>query len=181
SSGTLSPTTSSLIPTVTDLFSQGSIPANDMDISFEPTTQEEVLIEELGVSGTDSSKITGSIKYTLHTELTANEQIWPRGLNTAIEGSVNSIYLIFGDIGSSSGEGLDIINTYGFLEHFYSVYNTTNGSVGFTTTPFTTATSNQGSGLWALCSSLLVSRVNHPIHFFAHVLCEEQSSSMNTR
>ncbi|KAF5352504.1 hypothetical protein D9756_005889 [Leucocoprinus leucothites] len=75
-------------------------------------------------------------------ELTPNAQIWPRALNTAIGGSANSIYLIVGDLGSSSGEGLDFINGYGFLERFYSVFNSADGGVGFATTPYTDATTN---------------------------------------
>lgn len=75
-------------------------------------------------------------------ELTANAQIWPRALNTAIGGTANNIYLIVGDLGTNSGEGLDFINGYGFLERFYSVFDTANRRVGFATTPFTTATTN---------------------------------------
>jgi len=75
-------------------------------------------------------------------ELTANAQIWPRNLNTAIGGSSTSIYLIVGDIGTPSGEGLDFINGMTFLERFYSVYDTANRRVGFAATPLTRATTN---------------------------------------
>ncbi|KAI0046631.1 aspartic peptidase A1 [Auriscalpium vulgare] len=75
-------------------------------------------------------------------ELTANAQLWPRSLNTAIGGSASSIYLVVNDLGSNSGEGLDFINGYTFLERFYSVFDTTNKRVGFATTSFTTATTN---------------------------------------
>ena len=74
--------------------------------------------------------------------LTPNAQIWPRSLNTFIGGSSGSIYLIVGDLGSNSGQGLDFINGYTFLERFYSVFDTTNKRVGFATTAFTTATTN---------------------------------------
>ncbi|KAL5527985.1 hypothetical protein ACEPAG_6786 [Sanghuangporus baumii] len=74
-------------------------------------------------------------------ELTANAQTWPRSLNTAIGGSSNEIYLVVSDIGSNNG-GFDFINGYTFLERFYSVYDTTNGRVGFATTEHTTDTSN---------------------------------------
>ena len=74
--------------------------------------------------------------------LTPNAQIWPRSLNTFIGGSSSSIYLIVGDLGSNSGQGLDFINGYTFLERFYSVFDTTNKRVGFATTAFTTATTN---------------------------------------
>ncbi|KAH9913360.1 family A1 protease [Fomitopsis serialis] len=74
--------------------------------------------------------------------LTANAQIWPRALNSAIGGTADDIYLVVNDIGSASGEGLDFINGYAFLERFYSVYDTTNSQVGFAETSFTSATSN---------------------------------------
>ncbi|EPT03815.1 hypothetical protein FOMPIDRAFT_1022024 [Fomitopsis schrenkii] len=74
--------------------------------------------------------------------LTPNAQIWPRSLNTAIGGSASDIYLVVADIGSDSGEGLDFINGYAFLERFYSVYDTTNSRLGFASTSYTSATSN---------------------------------------
>ncbi|TCD61549.1 hypothetical protein EIP91_008260 [Steccherinum ochraceum] len=75
-------------------------------------------------------------------ELTANAQIWPRNLNTAIGGNANSVYLIVGDIGSPSGEGLDFINGLTFLERFYSVFDTGNRRLGLAQTSFTQATTN---------------------------------------
>ncbi|KDR80341.1 hypothetical protein GALMADRAFT_1191935 [Galerina marginata CBS 339.88] len=75
-------------------------------------------------------------------ELTANAQIWPRSLNADIGGSSGKIYLVTGDLGSNSGEGLDFINGYSFLERFYSVFDTENQQVGLATTPFTKATTN---------------------------------------
>lgn len=48
-------------------------------------------------------------------DLTPNGQIWPRTLNTFVGGSSSSIYLIVGDIGSSSGSGYDFVNGYTFL------------------------------------------------------------------
>ncbi|KAI0296358.1 aspartic peptidase domain-containing protein [Multifurca ochricompacta] len=75
-------------------------------------------------------------------ELTANAQIWPRALNTLIGGTSGKIYLIVNDIRTSTGQGLDFINGYTFLERFYSVYDTENHRVGLATTPFTTATTN---------------------------------------
>ncbi|TFK35979.1 aspartic protease [Crucibulum laeve] len=226
--GTLSPATSSLIPTVTDnLFSRGIITANEIGISFEPTTTVESLNGELTWGGTDSSKFTGSIGFSPITstspanefwginqsirygtsttilastagivdtgttlvliatdgfnryvratgavndattgllrltsaqfanlqslffttngvafELTANAQLWPRSLNTAIGGTAGSIYLIVADLGSPSGEGFDFVDGFAFLERFYSVFDTTNKRVGFATTPFTHATTN---------------------------------------
>ncbi len=54
----------------------------------------------------------------------------------------SSIYLVVNDIGSTTGSDLDFINGYTFLEWSYSVFDTTDNSVGFATTPFTTATAN---------------------------------------
>ncbi|KAJ3753637.1 family A1 protease [Lentinula raphanica] len=56
----------STVPTVTDnLFSQGTISEKVVAISFEPTTSDEVTNGELTFGGTDSSKFTGDITYTL--------------------------------------------------------------------------------------------------------------------
>lgn len=98
--------------------------------------------------------------------LPPNGQIWPRALNTYIGGNSGSIYLIVGNVrlvhnsgsclfessdnlvqsviqsGLPSGLGLDFINGYGFLERFYSVFDTTNKRIGFATTAYTTATTN---------------------------------------
>ncbi|EIW77122.1 acid protease [Coniophora puteana RWD-64-598 SS2] len=74
--------------------------------------------------------------------LTANAQIFPRSLNTQIGGDANSIYLIVADIGTESGQGLDFIDGYSFLERYYSVYDTTNSQFGIAKTANTDATSN---------------------------------------
>ncbi|EGO00886.1 hypothetical protein SERLA73DRAFT_159520 [Serpula lacrymans var. lacrymans S7.3] len=74
--------------------------------------------------------------------LSANAQIWPRSLNTALGGDANSIYLVVSDIGTESGSGLDFINGYTFLERFYSVFDTGNSQLGFATTSHTDDTSN---------------------------------------
>ncbi|KAH9945544.1 acid protease [Amylocystis lapponica] len=81
---------------------------------------------------------TGSVTF----ELTANAQIWPRSLNTDIGGTANDIYLIVADLGNNSGEGLDFINGYTFLQRYYSVFDTANKRVGFASTSHTTSTSN---------------------------------------
>ncbi|KAJ6507706.1 acid protease [Mycena vitilis] len=75
-------------------------------------------------------------------ELTADAQIWPRALNSTLGGEDGKIYLITADLGNNSGSGLDFIDGFGFLQRFYSVYDTTNSQVGFATTEFTTATTN---------------------------------------
>ncbi|KAJ7601049.1 acid protease [Mycena floridula] len=75
-------------------------------------------------------------------ELTKNAQIWPRTLNSTLGGQEGQIYLITADLGSDIGQGLDFIDGFGFLQRFYSVYDTTNSQVGLATTPFTTAETN---------------------------------------
>ncbi|KAF9242658.1 acid protease [Melanogaster broomeanus] len=62
-------------------------------------------------------------------ELTPNAQIWP-------------IYLITSDLGSQSGSGLDFINGFGWLQRFYSVFDTGNAQVGLATTSYTDAETN---------------------------------------
>ncbi|EIW77123.1 acid protease [Coniophora puteana RWD-64-598 SS2] len=73
--------------------------------------------------------------------LTANAQIFPRSLNSQIGGDADSIYLIVADLGTESGQGLDFINGYSFLER-YSVYDTTNKQFGIAKTTNTDATSS---------------------------------------
>ncbi|KAG2062196.1 hypothetical protein BDR06DRAFT_868604, partial [Suillus hirtellus] len=86
----------------------------------------------------DLNFVVGSNTYTL----TPNAQIWPRSLNTYIGGTTSYIYLVVNDLGTPSGEGLDFINGYTFLERFYAVFDTTNSQVGFATTAYTDATTN---------------------------------------
>lgn len=75
-------------------------------------------------------------------EFTANAQLWPRSLNADLGGIASMIYLIVNDIGTPSGEGLDFVNGFTFLERFYTVLDTGNKRVGLATTPFTNATTN---------------------------------------
>ncbi|KAG2097923.1 aspartic peptidase domain-containing protein [Suillus discolor] len=75
-------------------------------------------------------------------ELTPNAQIWPRSLNSTINGTSDGIHLVISSSGSSSGSGNDFMNGYCFLERFYSVFDTTNSQVGFATTEYTYATTN---------------------------------------
>ncbi|TBU39183.1 acid protease [Dichomitus squalens] len=75
-------------------------------------------------------------------EFTANAQIWPRSLNSTIGGEEGKIYLVVADLGSQSGQGLDFINGFAFLQRFYSVFDTGNSQVGLATTQFTTAETN---------------------------------------
>jgi len=226
-SGTLSPSSSELVPTVTDnLHSQGTIPADIVSVSFEPTTTSDNTNGVLTFGGVDESKFIGPIFFTPITttspastfwgidqsihygtktilsttagivdtgttliliatdafktyqeatgavpddatgllkltpeqfdkleslffiigdipfELTANAQIWPRSLNSAIGGAADGIYLIVSDSGSNSGSGLDFLNGQAFLERFYSVFDTEHRQVGLAYTPHTFDTTN---------------------------------------
>ncbi|KAF8551287.1 acid protease [Imleria badia] len=80
----------------------------------------------------------GGITY----ELTPNAQIWPRALNSVLGGQQGQVYLITSDLGSESGSGLDFINGFGWLQRFYSVFDSGNGQVGIATTPYTNAETN---------------------------------------
>ena len=57
-------------------------------------------------------------------------------------GDSSSIYLVVADLGSNSGEGLDFINGYSWLERFYTAYAVSQNQVGFATTQYTYATTN---------------------------------------
>ncbi|KAG2075326.1 acid protease [Suillus decipiens] len=75
--------------------------------------------------------------------LTRNAQIWPRALNTGIGGQRDLIYLIVRDIGTQIGEGdYDVINSYVFMQRFYTVFDATDSRVGFSRTQFTAANTN---------------------------------------
>ena len=63
-------------------------------------------------------------------------------MNTAIGGQADTIYLVVGDLGSPSGEGLDFINGFGFLERFFAVFDSGASTVSFAETPFTFAETN---------------------------------------
>ncbi|EPS96549.1 hypothetical protein FOMPIDRAFT_60461 [Fomitopsis schrenkii] len=75
-------------------------------------------------------------------EFTANAQIWPRSLNSELGGDTSNIYLIASDLGSNSGQGLDFINGFGWLQRYYSVFDTTNAQVGIANTQYTNADTN---------------------------------------
>jgi len=75
-------------------------------------------------------------------ELTKNAQIWPRAMNSMLGGNDTNIFLITADLGSLGGSGLDFIDGFGFLQRFYSVYDTSNSRLGLATTQFTNAETN---------------------------------------
>ncbi|KAL1696605.1 aspartic peptidase domain-containing protein [Schizophyllum commune] len=68
--------------------------------------------------------------------------LWPRSRNAEIGGTPDGYYLIVANIGSNSGQGLDFINGYAFLERYYSYYDTKDSKMGFATTKYTNAVVN---------------------------------------
>ncbi|EIN03783.1 acid protease [Punctularia strigosozonata HHB-11173 SS5] len=74
--------------------------------------------------------------------LVPNAQIWPRALNTYIGGSNDWVYLVVNDLGEPSGNGLDFINGYAWMERFYTVYDGGANRMGFAKTSWTNATTN---------------------------------------
>ncbi|KAF8515534.1 aspartic peptidase domain-containing protein [Gautieria morchelliformis] len=75
--GTLSPSSSQTIPTVTDnLKTQGLISAESLGVSLEPTTQVNQTNGQLDFGGTDSSKFTGSIEYVDVTTVPQASRYW---------------------------------------------------------------------------------------------------------
>jgi hypothetical protein len=80
----------------------------------------------------------GNVTY----EFTPNAQIWPRNLNSVLGGQEGQIYLIVSDLGSSFGSGLDFINGFGWLQRFYTVFDTGNKQLSVATTAYTDADTN---------------------------------------
>ena len=80
----------------------------------------------------------GGVNY----EFTANAQIWPRALNSTLGGNADAIYLIVSNLGTPSGQGLDFINGFGWLQRYYTVFDTGNSQLGFATTSYTDAETN---------------------------------------
>ncbi|KAI0089618.1 aspartic peptidase A1 [Irpex rosettiformis] len=70
-------------------------------------------------------------------ELTPNAQIWPRSLNEEIGGSADKVYLIVGDAGDNTPDGLRFINGQTFLERFYTTYDSTKNTFGIAETEYT--------------------------------------------
>lgn len=75
-------------------------------------------------------------------DFTPNAQIWPRGLNSILGGAEGQIYLIVSDLGSSFGSGLDFINGFGWIQRFYTVFDTGNKQFSLATTAYTDADTN---------------------------------------
>ncbi|KAG1825025.1 acid protease [Suillus variegatus] len=75
-------------------------------------------------------------------EFTPNAQIWPRGLNSTLGGNEGQIYLIVSDLGSNVGSGLDFINGFGWIQRYYTLFDTGNKQLGLATTAYTDADTN---------------------------------------
>ncbi|KAI6145240.1 aspartic peptidase domain-containing protein [Pisolithus tinctorius] len=81
--GTLTNEPSTGIPTVTqNLYTQGTIPAEIVGISFEPTTTTSFRNGELTFGGVDSGKYTGTLNYTPLTTTSPASRYW--GINESI-------------------------------------------------------------------------------------------------
>ncbi|KAG2356168.1 aspartic proteinase [Suillus spraguei] len=74
--------------------------------------------------------------------LTRNAQIWPRHLNSKIDGLDNGIYLAVVSLSTPVGHGEDFRLGYVFLQRFYASFDIVKSRVGFATTRFTDATTN---------------------------------------
>ncbi|CAA7264829.1 unnamed protein product [Cyclocybe aegerita] len=142
--GTLSPAATTFIPTVTDnLFSQGTISANEIGISFEPTTASEVLNGELTWGGTDSSKFTGSITWVPITSTSPASLYW--GINQSVRyGSSTTILSTTAGI-VDTGTTLVLLATDG-----YNKYKSATGAVLDSATGLLRITSTQFSNLQSL-------------------------------
>ncbi|KAH8102723.1 acid protease [Cristinia sonorae] len=74
--GSLSPNTTTPIPTVTDnLFAQGTIPENLVAVSFEPSTSISDTNGVVTFGSVDSSRFTGDIHFTSRTQV-QNSSLW---------------------------------------------------------------------------------------------------------
>ncbi|KAJ6621077.1 aspartic protease [Mycena sp. CBHHK59/15] len=135
--GTLTKSTSTLIPTVTDnLFTQGTITSEVIGISFEPTTTEDDVNGSLAFGGTDSTKFTGSIAYTSITSTTPAGDYW--GINQAITYGTTSILASTAGI-VDTGTTLIYIATNGFTKYKAAtggVADSATGLLRITTTQF---------------------------------------------
>jgi cathepsin E len=140
---TLRPARSSEIPTVTDnLFSQGTISAHEIAVSFEPLTQLNQLNGELTWGGTDSTKFTGSITFTPITSTAPSSEFW--GINQSIEYGTTTILSLTAGI-VDTGTTLILIATNAFTK-----YESLTGATLDPTTGLLKVTSTQFSNLQTL-------------------------------
>ncbi|KIJ45028.1 hypothetical protein M422DRAFT_251682 [Sphaerobolus stellatus SS14] len=142
--GTLSPATTSLIPTVTDnLFAQGTIPIPLVAISFEPTNTQTITNGELTFGGTDSSKFIAPITFVPITNTAPSNEFW--GIQQSISyGTGISILSTTAGI-VDTGTTLLLIATNAF-----KAYQKATGAVPDTTTGLLRLTTAQFANLQSL-------------------------------
>ncbi|PPQ71025.1 hypothetical protein CVT26_011490 [Gymnopilus dilepis] len=128
--GTLS-SSSQTIPTVTDnLFSQGTISAHSIGISFEPSQTGDDLNGEITWGGVDSSKYTGSITYIPVTSTSPASAYW--GINQSIKyGSTSILSTTAGIV--DTGTTLILIATNGFNKYKSATGATLDNNTGLLT------------------------------------------------
>ncbi|KAI0064989.1 acid protease [Artomyces pyxidatus] len=141
--GTLTPATTTTIPTVTDnLYSQGTIPTDLVAVSYEPATSASVSNGELTFGGLDSSKYTGSITYTSITTTYPASNYW--GINQSILYGTTSILSSTAGI-VDTGTTLTLLAT-----NAYKKYQSATGATLDRTTGLLKITSAQYSSLKSL-------------------------------
>ncbi|KAH9051557.1 aspartic peptidase A1 [Lactarius deliciosus] len=133
--------TLSIIPE--DLFSQGTIPADLVSVSFEPTTNVSAPNGELTLGGTDSTKFTGSITFIPVTATFPANEFW--GINESIRYGASTTILSTTAGIVDSGTTLILIATDAFNR-----YKTATGAVLDGTTGLLKITSTQFSNLQSL-------------------------------
>ncbi|KAK2465754.1 hypothetical protein APHAL10511_002298 [Amanita phalloides] len=141
--GTLSPHSSATIPTVTDnAFSQRTISANAIGISFRPTSTSASQNGELTWGGLDRNRFTGSIRYAPVTSTYPASAYW--GINESITyGSKTILSSTAGIV--DTGTTLILIATDAFNR-----YKTATGGVADAATGLLRITSSQYSALKTL-------------------------------
>ncbi|KAH9008779.1 aspartic peptidase A1 [Lactarius hengduanensis] len=133
--------TLSIIPDV--LFSQGTIPADLVSVSFEPTTNLSAPNGELTFGGTDSTKFTGSITFIPVTTTSPASEFW--GINESIRYGASTTILSTTAGIVDSGTTLILIATDAFNR-----YKTATGAVLDGNTGLLKITSTQFSNLQSL-------------------------------
>ncbi|KAH9036489.1 acid protease [Lactarius pseudohatsudake] len=125
------------------LFSQGTIPANLVSVSFEPTTNLSAPNGELTFGGTDSTKFTGSITFIPVTTTSPASEFW--GINESIRYGASTTILSTTAGIVDSGTTLILIATDAFNR-----YKTATGAVLDGNTGLLKITSTQFSNLQSL-------------------------------
>ncbi|KAI9452783.1 aspartic peptidase A1 [Lactarius psammicola] len=142
--GTLSPHTTTAIPTVTDkLFSAGTITSDLVSVSFEPTTTTSVKNGELTFGGTDSTQFTGTLTFIPGTGTFPASDFW--GINQSIRYGASTTILSTTAGIVDTGTTLILIATDAFNR-----YKTATGAVNDAATGLLRITSTQFNNLQSL-------------------------------